>query len=160
MSVPADRTEVLHSCAALDVARRDIGPVTVLVVSGEVDLLTGPRFAAYTRAQLEARPPRLVVDLTGVTFFGSHGMATLVALAEAARADGGPSFHVVVGGNRMVGRTLQIAGLTRIIDVRDDLTDLVDLPEETSSGLVDRPEESTSPPEVSTSPAVNPGTVP
>lgn len=150
MSVPADRTGVLHSCAALEIARRDIGPVTVLVVSGEVDLLTGPQFAACTRAQLEARPPRLVVDLTGATFFGSHGMSTLVALAETARADGGPPFHVVVGGNRMVSRTLQIAGLTRIIDVRGDLTDVTDLVD--PPDLVDLPEE--------TCPAVNPGTVP
>ncbi|MET8995776.1 STAS domain-containing protein [Amycolatopsis sp. NPDC004169] len=59
------------------------GVVTV-AVSGELDLATSPELRAKVREVLTARPWRLTIDLTAVTFCGSSGLRTLLALTTAA----------------------------------------------------------------------------
>ncbi len=59
------------------------GVVTV-AVSGELDLATGPELRTTVREVLAARPWRLTIDLTAVTFCGSTGLRTLLVLHAAA----------------------------------------------------------------------------
>jgi anti-anti-sigma factor len=55
----------------------------VLSVLGEIDLVTAPDLAEGIAEQLSGTP-RLVVDLSGVSFFGSLGLATLIHAVELA----------------------------------------------------------------------------
>ncbi|MGW0100292.1 STAS domain-containing protein, partial [Nocardia sp. NPDC003354] len=70
--------------------------VTVLTVTGEVDLATAPALDAAIEAILADRPAALVIDLTAVGFLASAGMATLVAAHQ--RAGENTSIAVVADG--------------------------------------------------------------
>ncbi|MGW3963704.1 STAS domain-containing protein [Amycolatopsis sp. NPDC005003] len=68
------------------------GVVTV-AVSGELDLATSPELRKTVREVLAARPWRLTVDLTAVTFCGSTGLRTLLLL-HAAAGEAGTRLHL------------------------------------------------------------------
>lgn len=90
------------------------GPAVVLVVAGEVDLLTAPQLQeALTRA-LDSRPTVLLVDLSQVEFLASPGLAALVA----AYRDAGKHTELrVVAENSATFRPLHLTGLDEEISV-------------------------------------------
>jgi anti-sigma B factor antagonist len=121
MPVPGEQAcTLVHESAAMDVTVHHVGPVAVLTVTGEIDMLTAPAFARCVLAQIAAAPQHLVVDLTSVSFFGSHGIRTLLGLTPPAT-----TLHVAVGDNRLVWRTLEITGLTELVGVHLDTEALV-----------------------------------
>lgn len=64
-----------------------VGTVLVININGEIDLRTAPGVQAAVRAGLKDTGTGLcVVDLTGVRFLGSHGLAALAEASEYARA--------------------------------------------------------------------------
>lgn len=78
----------------------------MLVVGGEVDLATVERFRD---ALLEAQgSPRVVVDLTAVTFLDSSGLKALVAAYHRVPAGGELR---VVGLRPNIRRVFEITGL-------------------------------------------------
>jgi anti-sigma B factor antagonist len=63
----------------VDVSARCVSSgVAVVQVRGEVDLSTAPVLRAELDHQLDQRPTMLVLDLTGVTFFGASGVRVLL----------------------------------------------------------------------------------
>lgn len=64
------------------------GPTTTLRVSGEVDLATADELNRAAAAALQAGPGALVIDLAGVTFLDSTGLAVLVAVTNQTTASG------------------------------------------------------------------------
>ncbi|PXY24607.1 hypothetical protein BA062_30040 [Prauserella flavalba] len=96
----------------LHVADEHHGSTVVVRVEGEVDLSTGPRLEQHLQhAVAGIRPPEpLVVDLSGVAFIGSCGLALLLRLHEAAE-NKGSSLHIVAG-QRAVTRPVEVVGLT------------------------------------------------
>ncbi len=76
----------------------------VLSVHGEIDLLTAPDLQAAVAEHLETAEC-LVVDLTGVSFFGSLGLATLIRAADRA-AERGVRLALVAGP--LVTRTMEL----------------------------------------------------
>ncbi|MEM7244200.1 MAG: STAS domain-containing protein [Acidobacteriota bacterium] len=80
----------------LKVDRREVDAATVIAVEGEVDLYSSPQMREALLAAIKAGSARVVVDLTGVSYMDSSGIATLV---EA------------LGGLREKGRALVLAGL-------------------------------------------------
>lgn len=62
------------------VTRADEPPVAVLVVEGEIDLVTAPRLKDALRAIPEASP--VVVDLCETTFIDSSGLRVLLSSDE------------------------------------------------------------------------------
>lgn len=80
----------------------------VLHVEGEVDTLTAPLFDSAVKMQLDAAPPYLVLDLTGVSFLGSSGLAVLIrAAADSAERD---IRLALVTESRAVLRPLEVTG--------------------------------------------------
>jgi anti-sigma B factor antagonist len=57
----------------------DVGGTTVVAVTGEVDIATTPQL----RSALQDAAEPLVVDLSGVTFMDSTGLATMLTTASA-----------------------------------------------------------------------------
>jgi anti-sigma B factor antagonist len=92
----------------------------VLQVRGEVDSLTTPPFEAAIADLLAASEDALVVDLTGVTFLGSSGLALLIQGAERA-AERGVRLRLVAT-SRVVRRPLDITGTERLFDVYADVS--------------------------------------
>ncbi|MBP2477392.1 anti-sigma B factor antagonist [Crossiella equi] len=100
--------------------------VAVLKVGGEVDLLTTPLLRSGIEEQLAGARPLLVIDLSGVDFLGSSGLAALVEARDAADKAGK---HLrLVAGNRSVFRPLATTGLTSLFDLRETLADAVAAP--------------------------------
>ncbi|MFJ6675438.1 STAS domain-containing protein [Actinosynnema sp. NPDC091369] len=88
--------------------------VTVVSVSGEVDMLTAPQLRASALQHLDAGST-LVLDLSGVSFLGSAGLAVLVeASQQAARREA--EFRVVAV-ERAVTRPLAATGLGEVFSV-------------------------------------------
>lgn len=102
----------------VDVDRRD-AQLTVLSVRGEIDALTTPRLEAELDGLLADPPERLVLDLDGVTFLASSGLAVLIRAAQVV-GEHGRRLRLVVG-TRAVRRPLQITGSDQLFDLYDDL---------------------------------------
>jgi anti-sigma B factor antagonist len=106
----------------VDVDRRDAS-LAVLSVRGEIDALTTPRLEAELDRQLADLPELLVLDLSGVTFLASSGLAVLIRAAQVT-GEHGRRLRLVVG-TRAVRRPLQITGSDQLFDLFDDLDSAV-----------------------------------
>jgi anti-anti-sigma factor len=111
MSVPEGPEAAVISAVTVDVVRD--GGAVVLVVAGEVDLLTAPRVEAAMVRTLGQRPDVLVVDLLRVTFLASAGLAALMKAHEMATVT---RLRVVAAGSATL-RPLEITGLTAPLSV-------------------------------------------
>lgn len=114
-------TENSSSALPIDVVvDRPASGVVVATVSGELDMLTAPSLRATVTAELTDCAV-LVIDLAGVSFLGSAGLAVLVeASHEAERRQ--VELRVVATG-RTVRRPLEITGLDEVLTTfptRDD----------------------------------------
>lgn len=91
----------------------------VVAVHGEVDRSTSPLLCDRLLQHLRPARPRLVVDLTDVSFLGAAGLTVLVTVREAAETAG--VRMSLVAGTRVVLRPLAITGLDELFDVCPDI---------------------------------------
>lgn len=104
-ATPAD------SCAVEE--RRD-GEISVVTVSGTVDMLTAPRLEEAIRSATKSSPSAVVVDLTRVDFLASAGMGVLVASHNALQ----PSVRfAVVADSPATSRPLKLVGIAEVVDL-------------------------------------------
>ena len=64
-------------------------PVNVLPLEGEIDLHVSPRLERALASMIKLRPPSLVVDLSGVRFIDSSGLAVLIRAVQDVKGYGG-----------------------------------------------------------------------
>lgn len=115
MSAPADDAP-FDDVITLSTSTDADGAVTVTVV-GEVDTFTAPVLRASLDTQLEQQPTDLVIDLCGVQFLGSAGLAVLVETQKAARSrDVGLT---LIASTRAVTRPLEVTGLIDLFTIKD-----------------------------------------
>jgi anti-sigma B factor antagonist len=100
--------------ATLSAAR--IGDTALLTAGGELDLYAADRLRDALRPLIERVPPKLIVDMSSVSFIDSTALGVLVEGAKLVRGDG-RSFVVVSGDPRIV-RLLEITGLTLLFELR------------------------------------------
>jgi anti-sigma B factor antagonist len=115
--VPSEGTEApFDDVITLSTATGEDGSITVTVV-GEVDTFTAPVLRSSLDTQLEQQPRELVIDLSGVQFLGSAGLAVLVETQKSAR-----SRDVdlrLVATTRAVTRPLEVTGLIDLFTIVD-----------------------------------------
>jgi anti-sigma B factor antagonist len=85
----------------------------LLVVQGELDIVTAPELDAMLRRMREHDHP-VVLDLEGITFMDSTGLTTLLDHWRVAQQDGW-SFEVRAA-SRSVRRVVALAGVDRLLD--------------------------------------------
>jgi anti-anti-sigma factor len=85
------------------------GDAVVVVVAGEIDMLTAARMQETLVAQLWPRPETVVVDLEGVCFLSSMGL-TALALTERVAREQGVQLRMVAT-SRATLRPLEITGM-------------------------------------------------
>ncbi|MGN2636702.1 STAS domain-containing protein [Nocardia takedensis] len=100
----------------LDVQSSTVGSTAVLTVNGEVDVASAPQLQSAIEEALKAQPPVLVVDLSGVGFFGSAGLSVLLVASEAAPAGG-----LRVVASDQVRRPIEVTGLDKLLALFDDV---------------------------------------
>jgi anti-sigma B factor antagonist len=99
----------------LRVARRQERDATVLELSGEFDLAAEPIFERELEPALTA--PRLVLDLSRVTFMDSTGLRLVLEADARVRENGGRC--VVVQGSGSVHRLIKLGLLTSRLEIVD-----------------------------------------
>lgn len=106
--------------AALEIGTHLSGTTVVVHAVGEVDMSSAPtlRNAVLTACAAVHGPASLVVDLTGVDFFGSSGISVLMEAQQQCQALRAP---LRVVPSQAALRTLQIAGLAEVLDIQDSL---------------------------------------
>ncbi|OZM83461.1 STAS domain-containing protein [Pseudonocardia sp. MH-G8] len=93
----------------------------IITVGGEVDMLTSPQLRSLVLDQFEpgAGVELVVLDLDGVTFLGTSGLAVLIEVREAAHA-AGVELRLACTARRVL-RPLTIAGLIPLFDIHDTI---------------------------------------
>jgi anti-sigma B factor antagonist len=96
------------------------GAVNVLPLEGEIDLHVSPRVRSSLASMIARRPKQIVVDLSGVTFIDSSGLAVLINAMQDVKEYGGKL--TLSGITQNVRSILEMARLDQffLIDPRDD----------------------------------------
>jgi anti-anti-sigma factor len=94
------------------------GAPTVVRLDGELDMVTAPGLYQCVRWYLKP-DTTVLVDLGGVTFCGTSGLATLVDLSDIAAGNGG-GFALVVA-TRAMQRALSVTRLDERFRVYPDV---------------------------------------
>jgi anti-sigma B factor antagonist len=103
----------------LQIATRKLEKITILDVSGDVDLATSPELRKFLLRELrDLRMPRVVLNLTAVRYIDSSGVASLVEGLRAARDMG--SRFVLFGLNKRVAQVLQLSQLQTFFEICDN----------------------------------------
>jgi anti-sigma B factor antagonist len=107
---------------------RSTPSVLLLRVAGEIDTLTAPMLEEALGELLAAEPADalVAVELAGVGFLASSGLAALIRAAHRAEAQG-RELHLV-GGSRAVTRPLQVTGSDRLFVLHADFGTLPSAP--------------------------------
>lgn len=88
----------------------------LIVLAGEVDIYTAPRFKESLLELLDAGACKLVVDLSAVTFIDSTALGVLIGALRRVNDAGGTMSLVVA--TPAVERVLAITGLDRVFTIR------------------------------------------
>jgi anti-sigma B factor antagonist len=93
----------------------------VIQVGGEVDMLTSPqlRSAVLDQFHPDSEVELVVLDLDGVSFLGTSGLAALIEVREAAHT-AGVELRLACTARRVL-RPLTIAGLIPLFDIHDNV---------------------------------------
>lgn len=103
------------------VEHRVVQDLTVVKISGEIDVFTSPRLREMLLDIIDNGGLHLVVDLGEVTFLDSTGLGVLVGIYHRLRArEGSMSF---MGVNERVRRVFHVTQLTKIFVLHQTLED-------------------------------------
>ncbi|MEJ2736207.1 MAG: STAS domain-containing protein [Anaerolineae bacterium] len=97
----------------------DLGPVTVLAVSGSIDSSTFFDFVKEAEELLKTGYANLVIDLSAVGFVSSGGLKALQTIALRAISHDGKM--VLCGVGKDVSRVLRITGFDKLLDIYPDV---------------------------------------
>ena len=97
-----------------------VGETRVVRCVGEIDLATVPGLRDRVTGLQVDGPPRLVIDLTGVTFIDSLGLGALIGFHKRARVLQG---SLVVVPSQAARRVLAATALDRVFVIRETLDD-------------------------------------
>jgi anti-sigma B factor antagonist len=104
---------------SINVERHSDG--STLLVMGDMDLQTVDTLVSQATAVLETAPGTLTLDLSGVAFCDSVGVAGLVRIRQLCDAAG--SRLRVVNPQRPVRRVIDITGLHAFLGINDAATE-------------------------------------
>jgi anti-sigma B factor antagonist len=102
-------------------------PETALVTAeGAVDFQTGARFRERIETALSSGLRRIILDLDGLTYINSSGLATLINLASAGRA-GAPTLVLLRVRPRIkvLIDLLRLDGLFRFCHTLEEAVDIL-----------------------------------
>jgi anti-sigma B factor antagonist len=90
----------------------------VLPLKGEIDLHVSPSVTASLNTMIEKKPERLVVDLSGVSYIDSAGLAALIQAMQKVEAYGGK--FLLAGLQETVRSIFEISRLDQVFQIFPD----------------------------------------
>jgi anti-sigma B factor antagonist len=119
LDIPGPRLGGGDESPALQVVVHQVtGAVAVAEVRGDLDTTTACAFDGWVREHWAGRDD-LVLDLDGVGFLASAGIAVLMGLRLDAPGHG-VRLHLAGRSNRAVRRPLEVLGLEAVLDLQAD----------------------------------------
>jgi anti-anti-sigma factor len=113
------RAHVPENSGAFAADTELVDGVAVVHLAGELDMQTVAAAALELDRAIEGGPAGVVVDMTGLTFLASAGLAMLAAAGEKA---GQASVTLrLAADNRVVLRPLEITGLDAGFEIRSSV---------------------------------------
>ena len=104
-----------------DVATAKDGESALVTFTGDLDIQVAKVAAeAVERVEAEGPPELLVIDLSGLSFMDSSGMA-VIAAAHARALEEGRRF-VIVNPKGGVRRAFEVSGLDKAIETVDEVS--------------------------------------
>jgi anti-sigma B factor antagonist len=91
----------------------------VLPLKGEIDLHLSPTVTASLNAMIAKKPKRLVVDLSGVTYIDSAGLAALIEAMQKVEGYGGK--FLLAGLQETVRSIFEISRLDQVFQIFPDV---------------------------------------
>ena len=88
-SVPVQSGSGGAALAALSLDLAGQGPLTVITVSGDMDMCTVHLLDELLAQVAQQHPERVVLDMAGVTFFCADGLRALIQARDTIAAAGG-----------------------------------------------------------------------
>ncbi len=95
--------------------------IGIIVVEGEVDMFTSPKLRDKLLPYFEKRIKGVIVDLSGVTFMDSSGIATLVEGLQWSRKDNKKFILSGLGENVM--NALSLTKLDSVFTIKSKMDD-------------------------------------
>jgi anti-sigma B factor antagonist len=84
----------------------------VIAVTGDLDMATTDQLRdALMKARRDSEAPRLIIDLSGVDFIDSSGLAVLIAVSRTGVS------VVLRGTSHAVQRAVEVTGLTDLFEL-------------------------------------------
>lgn len=105
----------------LSINRRTVGGSTVLTLAGDLDLETAVEFREFLDELPLVADERVVIDMAGVGFCDSSGIAALFAARNRALAAGAEFALAAVPHH--ISRTLRLIGLESVFVLLPTLED-------------------------------------
>src|SRR5712664_263823 len=90
----------------------------VVPLKGEIDLHVSPSVTASLNSMIEKKPQRLVVDLSGVTYIDSAGLAALIGAMQKVEGYGGK--FLLAGLQETVRSIFEISRLDQVFQIFPD----------------------------------------
>ena len=118
---PSAPRSTLVTLSAMQIREIDHAGLPVLLLEGEVDLYQSPELRNVLQEWVQAKTPSLALDLTGVPYIDSSGLATIVEYVRSAQEFGGKI--VLLGLSTRVKTIFELVRLGEIlpiVETRDD----------------------------------------
>ncbi len=78
----------MNKAGTVTIKSEELPDGVLLAPSGEIDLARSPSMRAQVAEAMKRSPKRLVIDLSGVPYMDSSGVATLVEALQSTRKAG------------------------------------------------------------------------
>lgn len=111
----------------IKISPRQLGDVTVLDLVGDITLFNSPEIRKAVIVQLkDNRVPQLFINMTGVKYVDSSGIASLVEALKISRERG--SRFVLYGLSKPATTVLELTHLLRVFEVHATEADALAAP--------------------------------
>jgi anti-sigma B factor antagonist len=103
----------------MKISTRRVDKATIFDISGDIDMSNSPELRRALLHEIrDARASRVVLNLSGVEYVDSSGVASLVEGLKASRDMG--SSLVLFGLSDSTREVLQLSRLLKVFEVRDN----------------------------------------
>jgi len=106
---------------AFKLTTRNLGEVTVIDLSGRLELGQGSTILRETLQNISQRGAKVLINLTDVAFMDTSGLGELASGHARAQHEG--TYLKLTGIPKRVQKLFQMTGLDRILDICDNETD-------------------------------------
>jgi anti-sigma B factor antagonist len=109
--------------AGLDIKTEDVDGVSLIILSGEVDVYSAPKLRETIKDIVEQGKNNVVVDLEKVDFLDSTGLGVLVGGLKRVRQQDG-ELGLICNQEKIL-RIFRITGLTKVFPIYQSRQDLL-----------------------------------